>query len=489
MRLRSAFLLQVVVATVPALILLVSIPLVRVQLDPERFAAFTVLLSAVGLLAVLDGGLGRASTFFISLSLKRNDRLHTLSVFHGVLAVGLVFSLALGMAAAAAGHFVSGHALVTARPALLVLTTFAPVFVACSLFRGFLEAEHRFGRSGSLQLIHGTAIGIAPVILFSLSTDPALFAWAVGVARVVMALALLHSAGLANRRSWFVSPSMLIHARRVFGYTKWLFLSNMIGLTIVFADRFFVASLFTSTVVAAYVLPMEMIGRLQIFIGAFCSVIFPKLVARTSDGAASNSHRFVNDAQGAVMAATTAAGFAIASVAEPLMQWWLGDALAPEAARVLVVGAAGVGLIAGAALAMLELNSRGVTRPVALLHAVEMPVYLALLYLAARSSSLELLLLVWIARLATDAIGMTLIAAIGSPSGAASSKATHLRNSTSWTMAVASLLLLSALGLASHKFSWQLKLLIEFAGASVAIITCLRFVARLRLSSQFARQP
>lgn len=485
MRIRSAFLLQVLGAIVPALVMLVSIPLIRSRLDLDQFAAFTVMLSAVGLLAVLDGGLGRASTYFVSLALGRSSRRRVLAVFHGVLIIGLLFSVLLGLAAAFAVHYVSGHAIAAARPALLILSGFAPVFVAGSLLRGFLEAKQRFGRSSSLQLIHGTLIGIAPVLLFSMSSDLRLFAWVVGLARLALILALLQSCGLTARDSWFASPATPLHARRVFNYTKWLFVSNFVGLTIVFADRFFVASLFSSAIVAAYVLPMEMIARLQIPIAALCSVLFPRIVARSARGAATDSRRLVADAQGAVVCGAALAGVVVALVAEPLMGWWLGDALAAESTRVLVIGIVGVGLIASAALAMLELNGRGLTRPIALLHAVEMPVYLALLYMAARSSSIVLLLLVWTARLTVDAIGISLIGAVA---GAAHvdpvvrSDSTPLRRPTPWVLAVVSLMILVVVGLASHALSTSTRTLAGLAAAIAAAIAGRQFMTQLRLS-------
>ena len=95
MKLRSAFLLQVVSAVIPAMLVLVSVPLIRRQLDLDTFAAFTVMLSAVGLLAALDGGLGRASTYFVRLAMTRGGGSRVVPVFQGVLLVGLLFSLAL----------------------------------------------------------------------------------------------------------------------------------------------------------------------------------------------------------------------------------------------------------------------------------------------------------------------------------------------------------------------------------------------------------
>lgn len=485
MNIRSAFLLQIIGATVPALVMLMSIPWIRSRLDLDQFAAFTVLLSAVGLLTVLDGGLGRASTYFVSLVLGRRSRRRVLAIFHAAMIVGLLFSLPLGLAAALAVHYVPGDAIEAARPSLLILSGFAPIFVAGSLLRGFLEAEQRFGRSSSLQLIHGTLIGFAPLLVFSVSSDLRMFVWIVGFARVVLLLALLQSCGLTARDSWFSSRVTPVYARRVFDYTKWLFVSNFIGLTIVFADRFFVASLFSSAIVAAYVLPMELIARLQIPIAALCSVLFPRIVARSARGAAIESRRLIGDAQGAILCGSALAGVMMAFTAEPMMGWWLGNDLAAESTRVLIVGIVGVGLVASAALAMLELNGRGLTRPVALLHAVEIPLYLALLYTAARSSSIVLLLVFWTARLAVDAIGISLIGASCGPARRQSEVrggALQLRRVTPWVMVIASLLILLVIGLASHALSSSARTLAALMASIAAVVAGRQFITRLRLA-------
>ena len=486
MRLRSAFLLQVMSATVPALLFLISIPLVRARLDLENFAGFTLMLSTVGLLTVLDGGLGRASTYFISLSLARGGRRRAISVFHGVLLVGLSFSLVLGCLAAVAVQLAPGHAFQTARTALMILVGFTPLFIASSLLRGFLEAEQRFGSSSSLQLAHGTLIASAPALLFSVSNDLATFAWVIGFGRIALTLAFLFYAGLWNRKSWIVSRAIPAHAKRVFGYTKWLFLSNLIGLTIVFADRFVVASFFSSAVVVAYVLPMEMIARMQVLTTAFCTVLFPRLVASAAAGTAAQSHRFVSDAQGAFMAATAVFGFAAALVSGPLMRWWLGEPLAIQAARVLVVGIVGVGLIASAALAMIELNSSGRTRPAALLHSAEMPIYILLLFAAAKFSSIELLLITWIVRLSVDAIGMNFIALRGARSADTTGTTSARVRSAAWAMVVVSLICLLMLGLTSNSLSLPLHAALAITGMGIAAIAGRHFIASVRLSKQIS---
>lgn len=481
--LRSAFLLQLAGAVLPALVMLLSVPLIRVQLDMDRFAAFTVLLSAVGLLAVLDGGLGRASTYFMSLALKSGLRRRAVPVFHGILLVGAVFSVVLAVVGTVAVQAYEGAAAGMARPALEILVIFAPVFVVGALLRGFLEAEGRFAVSSALQVVYGTAVGLVPVALFHFSDDLRLLAWWMGLLRGLLVLAQWYCCGLMRRENWHVARTASVHARRVLRYAQWLFLSNLVGLSIVFADRFLVGALFSSAVVAAYVLPMEMVARLQILVNAFCSALFPRLVsARPQPGGA--GAQWLADAQGALLSAALLLGGLVALLAPPLMGWWLGAEAARLGTGVLAVGIVGSGLIAGSALAMLLVNSRGLTRPVALLHVAELPLYLGLLYGAARAASIELLLGVWLLRLAVDALVMTQIA-LRSAAPAAARRA--LRGLAPWCALGAGLAALLGGCLLSPGPPTRQGPVLGFALA-MALVAASIFLTRLRVSARLSGQ-
>jgi len=483
--LHTAFLLQIVSAAVPALLVVLTIPLIRARLDVDTFATFTVLLSAVGLLAVLDGGLGRASTYFASLALKFGSRRRLIAVFQGVLAVGLLLSVMLAATGALAVTVLGGGVVETARPALFILLLFSPVFVACSLLRGLLEAQQRFGRLSGLQLIHGIAIGVMPVVLFSFSNDVRVFAWMIGAARVGFMLGLMHASKLTTSDTWVVARSVPVHAKRVFDYAKWLFLSNVVGWTIVFADRMIVAAFFTSALVATYVLPMEVAARLQVIMAALCTVLFPRLVTRKSLGGSARLRVLVN-AQGTVLCAFLLAAAVLSVFAEPMMRWWIGSEGARDAAQVLVVGLVGIGLNACGALAMLDLNSRGLTRPVAWLHLAELPPYLALLYFAARSASVTMLLAVWILRMIADAVAMSLLARRGAMRGSARSPAELVRSAMPWCIAAVSLLALYMTTLNPQILPMPLHSLALPVGVAAALLAGSKFVIQLRQSVQLA---
>ena len=476
MRIRSAFLLQVASAVLPAAVMLLTVPLIRHQVDLETFAAFTVMLSAMGLLAALDGGLGRSSTYFVRLALSRTGVARAMPALQGVVVVGMLFSAAVVPLVAVVLGVLSGRAVLLARPALLILAAFVPLFVLGSLLRGYLEARQQFGRSTALQLAQGMVTGIAPLVLFAFTTDLRWLAWTIGAIRICLIVTLFKLCDLDLRRLLTFSSRTRLHASRVFSYSKWLFVSNLVGLTILFADRFFVAGVFSSVVIAAYVLPMEVIARLQILVAAFCSVVFPRLVGRAQTQE-SQAIVLMSDAQGLVLCCAAAVGGALLVFSHPLMRWWLGEALAAEASRVLIVGMVGAGLMASAALSLLFLNSRGSTRPVALLHVLEMPVYVALLWCAASARSVEMLLGAWLLRLVVDVVSLTAICRFGS-SPTTRRAMTGVLDSSHWFAVVASLLILMSTCLMPIDLS-------NFARWSVMLVTM--FLAALAGRTFFRR--
>lgn len=409
MKIRSAFLLQLATATIPSLILLSVVPAVRSRLGLDAFAGFSVIVSAVGLLSILDGGLGRAVTYFVSMARSKGGVYRAHAAVLGGLAVGIGLAIVVMVAGAVLLGFLNGESFLTARKAIYVLLVFCPAFVAGSVLKGALEGQQRFALSAALQLTHGALIGIAPLFVIAHSDDLSLYAWIVGAARISLVGALLYASRLFSPGSWRLARTAREHARRLFHYSKWLFFSNIVGLCIIFADRFVISGYFNSSVVAAYVLPMELIARGQLLVGAFCSVIFPKLVTHVQRAIGRDFAALISDAQGLVVSAIVAIGFVCAPLMEPMMGWWLGHALAPQAALIALVGIVGLALVSSSSISMLAINGMGHTRQVAILHAAELPLYLGLLYLATVHASLMGLLAAWLFRLIFDAFGMELI--------------------------------------------------------------------------------
>ena len=145
------------------------------------------------------------------------------------------------------------------------------------------------------------------------------------------------------------------------------------------------------------------------------------------------------------------------------------------------------GLMASAALSMLFLNSRGLTRPLALLHAAEMPVYILLLFAAANAKSIDLLLAAWLLRLLADVVGISFICSRAFRSARAP-QAPDRASSMRWMLVLLSMVSLVFVGLSATSVSYIARWSIGSLGVLAALLAGQKFLRRVRSSTLLATQ-
>ena len=404
-KLSISFLVQIVASIAPSLAILFAVRILSLRLDSQVFAAFSVIISIVGFLSILDGGIGRSCTFFVKRAVTLQNNNSIPSIVRGSLLLGLILALLVMGTSWIILSFQLGPSLQAAIKGLHILLFFIPIFIANTVFKGVLEAQNKFIHSAFLTLFQGVFISIIPIFLLRSLNDIANYALAIGGARAV----LLFMQILISRINILSTRSA--DAESITGmasYTKWLFASNVIGIIIVFSDRLVVASSFDYIEVSAYMIPMELVARSMIITGALASVMFPHLVAK-SFSKQNNSFPVVEKLKIIITKATFACGFAILPHIKFLLGWLLGPSIGIQSQQVLVIGIVGIALSSSSLISMIGINSMGHTKQVAYLHALELPILIILLYAAAQSQSLLLIQATWITRLIADFFGMNLI--------------------------------------------------------------------------------
>lgn len=399
--------LQVASSVVPALLMIITFPVMRAGLSSGSFATFAFLFTALSFMNVLDVGLGRSVTYFAARYLQQGQWSDALRSLRAAIGIGLTMSMAIVSLAWAA------DALLSARPnlnagidfhAVLHLVWFLPIFICGALLRGFLDAQQRFLESNSVQLIYGAVLALAPILVVRFTTDIGSYPVLFGVIRSAMVLAYLLL--ICRNQPGVLTPGPDTGSKfgEVFRYARWLFASNLIGIAIVYADRVAVASGLPSELISAYVVPMELVLRGQILIGALSTVLFPMLV-RAADRRPGDLIAGVLCGQfvifgGVLLVAATVSGFA-----PMLLEKWMGKAFSVDAtliARVAIVGLAPMGC---ANLATTVLHAQGRTAHPAVLYAIEFPLYSAALWVAARTGSATFIVASWLGRLCFDMAG------------------------------------------------------------------------------------
>jgi O-antigen/teichoic acid export membrane protein len=398
---------QIAGSVLPALFMIVTFPAVKATLSAASFATFAFLFTAISLMSVLDVGLGRSVTYFAARHLQAGQRQEAVRSLWAAMVIGLALS-----AAAAAVVLLADNVFLAPRAAnagvdfhtVLRLLWFLPVFMCGALLRGFLEAEQRFLVVNGIQLVYGAVIAFAPLAAIRFTTDIGIYPVIFGLIRSALVVAYV----LLIRRT---QPGVLrpdrhikFKLREVMRYAQWLFASNLAGVAIVYADRIAVAASLASAAVSAYVVPMDLVMRGQVLIGALSTVLFPLLV-RMADRKSSSLITGTMCGQFVVFGAILVLATIVSSCTPFLLESWMGKAFSVDAtlvARVAVLGLAPVGC---ASLAMTVLHAQGRTAHPAALHMIEFPLYSAALWGAARTGNVVFILASWLGRLCFDMAG------------------------------------------------------------------------------------
>jgi O-antigen/teichoic acid export membrane protein len=218
--------------------------------------------------------------------------------------------------------------------------------------------------------------------------------WLVLLAHAAPSMAAVRMGWRWAQRQW-VAPLL-----RMGG---WMTVSNVISPVIVYADRFVIGGLLSAGVVAYYAVPFEMVSRMLVLPVALAGALYPALAAAQSgldDGHLGRQLRC--RATALTLAVVLPLAWVGAAFATPLLSAWMGPEFAAQgsaATRILLLGFAFNAL---AHIPIAALHGYGLARQTALLHLLELPLYLVVLVLLVRHHGIEGAAAAWALRAAFD---------------------------------------------------------------------------------------
>jgi len=379
----------------------------RAGLSAGSFATFAFLFTAISLMSVLDVGLGRSVTYFAARHLQQGQRQEAIRSLWAAILIGLMMSAAVGAIAFIADEvFLAGR---TANAGINVQTIvrllwFLPIFICGSLLRGFLEAEQRFLAVNGIQLIYGAAIAFAPLLALHFTTNIGVYSIILGLIRSMLVIAYLLLIRKTQQGMMFPDRSIKFEVGEVLRYARWLFVSNLIGVAIIYADRISVAANFSSETIAAYVVPMDLVMRGQVLIGALSTVLFPMFV-RMADRKSSNIVAGAISGQYVIFGALLLLATLVSTLTPIALERWMGRAFSIDATLVTRIAVLGLVPVGCASLAMTVLHAQGRTAQPAALHMIEFTLYSAALWWTARTGDVRFIIASWLGRLCFDMAG------------------------------------------------------------------------------------
>lgn len=386
---------------------LVALPILLHALGAARLGVFTLALGLIGFSGLFDMGLSRALTQTVSSSLGLGrPRAQVAALVWRVIGLlagfGVLWLVALWWAAPLLVErlfSLSGEMASETLFGLRALALSIPFALAATGAMGTLEGLQQF-RLLSLWRMPMSLLQFGlPVIVALIRPDIGWVIAALAATRVVwMALWLTQLQRLLPPEPGIrASRDDLRHALHFGG---WLSVSNLIGPLMVYADRFYLASLFPPATVAYYTVPFDTAFRAASLPQTAMNALFPALAETQSRPEAST--RLLALAIRAVVVLVLPAVLLVAVFAHPLLALWLNASFAGPATPVLQLLLIGIFLNSAAHLPYALLQAHGRSDLTAKLHLLELPVFAALLVAGVHWFGIAGAALAWTLRVALD---------------------------------------------------------------------------------------
>lgn len=476
-------LFQIAGQVLPVAAAALAIPGIYRNIGRSSFGIFTIALSAIGLLSVMDLGLGRSTVRYLSRDFARNDLDHAASVLVQAIAMLGGMSLIATVVLLCVVPHISGSwntsgalSVATLHGTLYILIGAVPFLGTSSVFRSVLEAKEDFLKVSIIQTVFGTMTYLVPFGISFVSKDIRLITAGAVSCRIATFVAFSFFAFVYWNGKFPWSNVRVKLGGEFQQFSSWLVLSNLIGSGIVYGDRAVLAKLIPLGEIAFYNVPLEFLGRVLIIVNGVASAGFPFL-SRLSDHR--NRLPLLYRVAAIALSGIIGTGFYIlGSVAPYVVGAWLGDDFRNHSIELIRIFLVGLTFQSLNILALASLNAGGSSKLPALMHAIEAPLYLGTLIWAGTYYGAKGIAWIWAARPVIEFVFYC---------GFISAMAERNRITMALTVAGFAIINSSALILLSLKLPWQLALASFGVSSSIWVVWIV--LEYRRMHGEIANRP
>lgn len=392
----------------PLIAAVYCIPVLIKELGDSKFGLLTLIWAVVGYFGLFDLGLGRALTqqLAVAFTEKSYHRVGPLlsTAMLLMMVLGIIASIIMALAAPWA---VSEISLVPDRNeavfAAWIMATSMPMIVMTSGFRGVLEAQSLFGIINLIRLPMGLFTFLAPLLVILMGSVSLVWIASVLVLGRVIACIFYAYFSIASLpqdcRVIKIKWSML---KPLCTSGGWMTVSNIISPLMSYIDRFVVAAMLSTSAVAYYATPQEIVTKLWVIPGALTACLFPKFSSYFSEASNDFNKLYFGSIIG--LAALLIVPVLILSfAADSILSWWISSEFAANASPVLAILSWGMFIGCLASIPFTVLQSAGKAKFTAILHLIELPFFAIMLYLLIESHGLIGAAIAWSLRALFDA--------------------------------------------------------------------------------------
>lgn len=407
--LKSNIVLNFAGQAIPVAAVAGCMPILARTLGLERLGLLSLAWVLIGSFGMLDLGMGRALTQAVSAALAIG-KAHTVRT---LLIIGTLLLFAVGVAGAIVltalspwliDHYFRISPLLRheAIVATYLLGVGLPFMLASSSQRGFLEAHQRFDLVNLVRAPVGALNYVGPLAALPFSHSVAV---CVGIVTLTRVAACLVYASMC----WSLLPPLKASDsdtwRESLGFVQtgtWMTAANLAGAALAYADRFVLTGAVSVTALAYYAAPQEIITKLTVVPMTAGAVVFPAFSALAALRSERGTHLFEKMSLYS-FAILLPVALTAAALAPTWLTVWLGSDFASQSAGVAQLFCFGTFLNSLAVTPSLFLQGSGRADLAAKIQCVQLPFYVACLWLAAVRYGIQGVAFVWFARMFVDA--------------------------------------------------------------------------------------
>ncbi len=183
----------------------------------------------------------------------------------------------------------------------------------------------------------------------------------------------------------------------------WMTISNIIGPIMAYLDRFLIGALLSISAVAYYTAPFDLVARLTVISVSVTGVLFPAFAVSLAQDPDRTALLFSRGIKYIFLVLFPIILITVAFAPEGL-RLWLGAAFAQKSEAVLRWLAVGVLVNSLASVPFALIQSAGWPHVTAKLHLLELPLYLAAVWMLTKRLGIEGAAIAWAGRVILDAV-------------------------------------------------------------------------------------
>lgn len=377
-------------SAIPLVLALVTVPLYIRLVGADRYGVLAIAWVLLGYFGMFDLGLGRATTYQIA-ALKDAPDEERASVFWSAVMINLGMGIFGGAVLWLCSHYffsylfkVDGALRDEVISSIGLLGFAVPIATLTGVLSGALMGRGQFLWTNLVSITSTSLFQLFPLAVawwFGPNLWGLLFAAISARVVAIVVLWLRCYFTVANR---FAPRFDRSKARALLGYGGWVALTSLVAPALVMLDRFAIGAVIGAAAVAIYTIPYQLAQRIGIVPIALTTALFPRLPTASPEERDSLSNR----ATETLASALGGPALVAILVLHPFLNLWVGPTLGDQAAMVGRLLVFGFWINAFAVVPYSRMQASGRPDMVVKVYAVEILIYLALLYFCMKNFGL-----------------------------------------------------------------------------------------------------